>query len=638
MKRLIPITILILITSYLVSQTLHQAESFTFDVNNPVPTGDHIFEAVEFVEFLNGSEYNPVPGESLEARINPYWLPPPPGPITGGPGQDDDGVVGTLNGILSINPLGAAVYQIPLDIPTGTCGMQPKLTLSYNSQVGNGYMGVGWNIIGLSSITRSGNTNYLDGFVDDVDFINDKFAIDGNRLIVINSLTYGSDGAEYRTEINSFSKILSHGGTFYGPQWFEVWTKDGLRVEYGNTADSRIEAPGCYYAIAYLISKVTDHQGNYMTFEYLENDDMTMAISKITYTGNSSTYPVIEPYYEILFTYEDRPDPRTNYFAGSFINVKKRLSTIEIVYAPSTTTYKKYTIRYSYDNSQPINDIYHYYSHVTEIEVSDPSDHLNPTRFQWGEESQNPFITYSTSPTPNEQLYCGDYNGDGKTDIIKVLFYYDSGHNIHFDKWELYLANSSGTGFSQSPDFVWYLPTEGIKCFTVGDFNGDGLSDFMVGYDSPWEEDPPDHDHIWVHLAKAGTTGFEGFDNPKIITSYNLDVDHRIREIQTGDINGDGLDDIAIKISHKSDPVPSMDDHFSCDVLFSVLLPDNDFDFIRKGWVGGINRFYLDNFISRQTKDLLFFKETYCKYYFWDDELKNFYTGTENFGYPTKYH
>jgi hypothetical protein len=184
MKRLIPITILILITSYLVSQTLHQAESFTFDVNNPVPTGDHIFEAVEFVEFLNGSEYNPVLGESLEARINPYLLFPPPGPITGGPGQDDDGVVGTLNGILSINPQGAAVYQIPLDIPTGTCGMQPKLTLSYNSQVGNGYMGVGWNIIGLSSITRSGNTNYLDGFVDDVDFINDKFAIDGNSSFV----------------------------------------------------------------------------------------------------------------------------------------------------------------------------------------------------------------------------------------------------------------------------------------------------------------------------------------------------------------------------------------------------------------------------------------------------------------------
>jgi hypothetical protein len=38
---------------------------------------------------------------------------------------------------------------------------------------------------------------------------------------------YGADGSEYRTEINSFSKIVA--GSFQGgrPSWFEVRTKAG---------------------------------------------------------------------------------------------------------------------------------------------------------------------------------------------------------------------------------------------------------------------------------------------------------------------------------------------------------------------------------------------------------------------------
>jgi hypothetical protein len=40
---------------------------------------------------------------------------------------------------------------------------------------------------------------------------NDRFCLDGQRLVAISG-TYGADGTEYRTEIESFSKVISRGG------------------------------------------------------------------------------------------------------------------------------------------------------------------------------------------------------------------------------------------------------------------------------------------------------------------------------------------------------------------------------------------------------------------------------------------
>ena len=50
--------------------------------------------------------------------------------------------------------------------------------------------------------------------------------------------SYGADGAEYRTERESFSKVVSYGVAGNGPAWFKAWTKSGQIIEYGNTDDS----------------------------------------------------------------------------------------------------------------------------------------------------------------------------------------------------------------------------------------------------------------------------------------------------------------------------------------------------------------------------------------------------------------
>ena len=55
---------------------------------------------------------------------------------------------------------------------------------------------------------------------------------------------YGSDGTQYRTEIDSFARITSYGSAGNGPAWFKVEHKNGTVVEYGNSVNSRIEGRG----------------------------------------------------------------------------------------------------------------------------------------------------------------------------------------------------------------------------------------------------------------------------------------------------------------------------------------------------------------------------------------------------------
>src|SRR5690242_15323423 len=98
-------------------------------------------------------------------------------------------LVGTLPGDVSVDNKGAANYSIPLALPPGRAGMEPKMSLNYNSGSGNGPLGVGFSLsTGFSqAITRGRSILARDGVVQGVTFsASDKFYFDGKRLIYVN--------------------------------------------------------------------------------------------------------------------------------------------------------------------------------------------------------------------------------------------------------------------------------------------------------------------------------------------------------------------------------------------------------------------------------------------------------------------
>lgn len=161
------------------------------------------------------------------------------------------------------SPVGATPGQFRVS-ESGAAGMQPALSLDYNSQGGNGLLGVGWSLGGLSAISRCPQTQVQDGVRASVNYdSNDRYCMEGQRLIAISG-AYGASGTEYRTEIESYNRIVSYGTAGSGPAYFKVWSKSGQVMEYGVTDDSRIEAQGKSSVAVWAMNKVQDTVGNYL--------------------------------------------------------------------------------------------------------------------------------------------------------------------------------------------------------------------------------------------------------------------------------------------------------------------------------------------------------------------------------------
>jgi hypothetical protein len=194
-------------------------------------------------------------------------------------------VVGATAGSFGVSPKGAATYHIPLTLPPGVAGLQPTVSLDYSSTGGDQFMGGGWNIGGISLIARCPATKAQDGYTQGI-FGNsgDRFCLDGQHLVTTSG-QYGAIGAEYRTQIESFSRILSTGGTAGFPAYFTVKTQSGLTMTYGKT--NKVNIPNGTYQ--WLLDSTTDSVGNTIAYTYTYNPyNGDYYPATITYGGNAN--------------------------------------------------------------------------------------------------------------------------------------------------------------------------------------------------------------------------------------------------------------------------------------------------------------------------------------------------------------
>jgi hypothetical protein len=319
-----------------------------------------------------------------------------------------------LPGKFEVTPTGAASYTVPIAVPPGTAGMVPSLSIAYNSHARNGLLGMGWRLEGLPSIGRCPRTIAQDGVRGSVNYnADDRFCLDGQRLVAISG-TYGADGTEYRTEIESFSKVVSRGVAGTEPAWFEVWTKSGQRMEFGNTTDSRVLAQGKPTARDWVVNKVSDTAGNYFTITYV-NDTTNGQVypSRIDYTGNIGAG--LAPYNSVRFVYDTvRPDVVPTWHLGSLQKTTVRLTNVR-TYTGSTMV-ADYLLTYE---QSPITGR----SRLTSLTLCTGGGACLPaTTFAWQSGTVTPTVTTNVAGQDGTLLglrpHVADFNGDGLADIM----------------------------------------------------------------------------------------------------------------------------------------------------------------------------------------------------------------------------
>jgi RHS repeat-associated protein len=347
---------------------------------------------------------------------------------------------GVIPGSGSVTPDGAYRYSIPLRVAPGRAGLQPELSLEYNSRGGNGLLGVGWSLAGLSQITRCNKTLATDGKIRGVEMRveyeagleSESFCLDGARLRFIDLPENGV--YEYRTERDQFARVVRR---LEGVcESWEVFEKGGRirRYRAGPGARSVLDVNVTCPVSTWQLSSIEDRAGNRVEYDY--EDDANYANARIQRIGYTSDQAGNGANREVTFTYdyEAREDVIAGFVSGEERTIRTKLNRIDM-FAPSE----------SGGSAEPI---WHYQlgyvfstntrrSLIDKVEWCDANDVcLLPTTFEWGygqvaTEAVEPYpsalqvrwTSEEISPghiDPREwmRLSLADLNGDGRDDLI----------------------------------------------------------------------------------------------------------------------------------------------------------------------------------------------------------------------------
>ncbi|TQV86343.1 SpvB/TcaC N-terminal domain-containing protein [Aliikangiella coralliicola] len=365
--------------------------------------------------------------------------------------------VGAVEGQAGVSG-GAATYSVPIAIPPGRNGMQPNVALSYSSRNGNGIAGIGWGLSAASSIRRCGQIVGLDDKSFGVTYTGeDRLCLDGQRLILTQGATYGANGTEYRTEQDSFARIILTGdynATDSSGSHFTVEHKSGMVSYYGKTSNSRHTADGQSKTLSWALTSREDRttQKNNIQYTYATFGGGEHLLTEINYTGSASTVGDRK----VKLIYESRPDKSTNYLAGGKSAITQRLSKVETYYVSQKI--RSYNLSYGSVSGATQRSLLRSLEECA-FDSNGASSCLPATTFNW-QDAPTQFTLERVQEKQSDWLNgyirpVGDFDGDGFKESI-----------VNQTKYEL------GVGYTNQPRLV--------------SFNADGSVKWEVDLDKSW--------------------------------------------------------------------------------------------------------------------------------------------------------
>lgn len=159
--------------------------------------------------------------------------------------------------------------------------------------------------------------------------------------------------------------------------------------------------------------------------------------------------------------------------------------------------------------------------------------------------STTPSVTL-TGTQPKEEfgrtLTVGDINGDGYADVIVGAHGFDGGKGFHQGKFYVFLGGPKGLNTTPSQTFVGeHKNDEFGRSFTVADVTGDGINDLLVGA-SGYNGDLAYQGKAYVYKGSR-----EGLSATPIFTAVGEHPDDEFGFAMAGaDVNKDGHPDLII--------------------------------------------------------------------------------------------
>jgi Salmonella virulence plasmid 65kDa B protein/FG-GAP-like repeat len=466
---------------------------------------------------------------------------------------------------VTVSESGQGIYSMPIAVPPGVGGMEPKLSLVYNSGGINGPVGVGWAVQGFSQITRCGQLSRGSNNKPSVKAVNldanDALCLDGQRLIKVTSAAGSWEGVatsdqsnaaqggvstEFRTEIDGFSRIRASGavdGAAAGPATFVVESKAGLTSEYGRFGGSDeglvrvVGGAKNGVASAWLLRRVKDTVGNTLQFHYEQTapswgtgpagsvtPGREWNLVGVSYGCNANV--TCNSTHVVKLSYADRADKAEAYHFGSKVVSTKLLNRIEVrvgaVLAGNSvptggTLVRAYKLAYQTSPQTSRNVLASIAECSNEANATDNC--LPPNTFRYSGSSSayytggafNLGSTALSSWDGTHGVITGDFNGDGKTDLIR---------------WDKRSGNASTSpGVTRYTNALWLADAKVAGRFNPAPLFNQALSTTTT---------PPNATNS-VSIAKLGGVSDSG---PKL---KNGDA-----ETHVVDINGDGRSDLVV--------------------------------------------------------------------------------------------
>jgi RHS repeat-associated protein len=417
----------------------------------------------------------------------------------------------------NVNSDGSFQYSYPLTLPDGTNGLAPKLSIELNTGLPNSLLGMSAQLSGIPAIVRRAQDTALnyhgqDGYYGPEGFINSVISQNGGP-------------ANWRSEMESFTEYSSDqinrsapATCGDGPCWFKLRLKNGTRMEFGTTNNSRIMAGSSVRVFA--LTRVEDVNGNFYTIEYYNNPDGSGEYypKSVIYTQGSN----ISLYRGVYFEYENRNDYSTIYSGGAALQTRWRLARIQIktniVNIPVVDWLLGDTVRsyrFGYRYSPQTNR-----SLLTSIqEFGTDGSSMPPTQIQW----QNQFFSVFPSSFAPNPFYGNDYssldaNGDGLQDI---MWFDVVSRNLYIGITQ---SDGSYTQWSQTIAEPTFSPGE----WKSSDINGDNRDDLLYHAQG----------YLFVMFAQPdGSYQSWNYTNASLFSS---------KDWRLADVNGDGMIDLVV--------------------------------------------------------------------------------------------